>query len=174
MKLRGKFFIVIFLGFLVLLLLLSGIFYISEKKSLRHQVDSRLRAIVSLQRDRLNSIIEQNLERLRLVSSRTQMRISLDKYLADVEGEEALTHLRKVERIVADALASIASFRQICILSPSGTVVAEAGASAMERECACGDDLLQRSLKHNSADTVHLDREGKPRLLLAGPLHLDN
>ena len=171
MKISTKIFATVFFSALSLLLLASIIFYTSEKKSLKQQIYNQLQSIASLQQARLDSIIEQNLERLKLVSSRTQLRISLEKYL---KGEDTNANQIRMIRILNDAKSSISSFRDIYILSLKGNVVASTAEKSFQDNIQINSGFLDRSQTQNSADTLFLDKNENLRLLLGGPLFLND
>ncbi|MGW8287450.1 MAG: sensor histidine kinase [Desulfobulbales bacterium] len=171
MKISTKIFSTVFFSSLSLLVLASIIFYTSEKKSLQQQIYNQLESIASHQQARLESIIEQNLERLKLVSSRTQLRISLEKYS---KGENTSANLTKMTRILNDAKSSISSFRDIYILSLKGKVVASTKKMNFQNNIQINSSFLERSQTKNSADTLFLDKNENLRLLLGGPLFLND
>ena len=105
---------------LPILILTNIFFYSSEKKILTNQILNHLESVASIQHNRIESIILQNLERLSLVLSRTQLRISLGKFTAENDPK----HLKKITRILDDAHASSHDFSKISLLNIDGTVIA--------------------------------------------------
>ncbi|MCK5193933.1 MAG: hypothetical protein KAQ71_09000, partial [Desulfobulbaceae bacterium] len=120
MSIKLKLLIAFLLVSLVPIVFSSILFYSFEKKALTHQVINQLQSVASLQHSRLESIVEQNLERLRFMSNTTQLRISLEEY--QINGDTL--HHDKMIRILNDAKSSISSFHEVSILSPEGTLVA--------------------------------------------------
>ncbi|MEE4242641.1 MAG: HAMP domain-containing protein [Desulfopila sp.] len=169
MKIRTKIFTILFSSSLSLLLLAGVVFYTSEKNTLKEQIYKQLQSVASLQHARLESIIEQNVERLRLVASRTQLRISLEKYLKNWDGGQ---HQDKMVRILNDAKASIESFHDIHILSAAGVPIASTAQGDFIGTLPIDAGLLERSRSHYSADTLYLDEGKNLRILLSGPLSL--
>ncbi len=170
MKIRTKIFATLFCSALSLLLVAGVIFFTSAKNSLQRQIYNQLQSIASLQHARLDSIIEQNLERLQLVTSRTQLRISLEN---DLKNEDNGQHRVKMERILDDAKASIKSFRDIHILSVAGNIVASTAQHGFADTIPIDTGLLDRARSQHSADTLYLDENDNLRILLTGPLSLN-
>lgn len=170
MKVRTKIFSTLLFSSLSLLLLASGIFYTTEKKALQQQVFNQLQSIASLQQARLASIIDQNNERLKLVASRTQLRISLEKYL---NGENKHQHKAKMARILTDAKSSIEDFRDIHIYSIEGKIIVSTAKTDLPDSIKFERNLLEHAQSLSSADTLLLDSKNDLLLLLTGPLSLN-
>lgn len=170
MKISAKIFCNLFFSSLSLLLLASTIFYSSEKNNLQRQIYNQLQSIASLQQAALVNIVEQNLERLQLVASRTQLRISFAKYL---QGEKRDENQTKMIRILNDAKSSIQSFHHIHILSLKGKVIASTEKPDKVESRGFDGSILGRAQRQESADTLILDKNGDLFLLLTGPLFLN-
>ena len=104
---------------------ISAFFYLYVKDVLATEVLSRLESVSSLQKHRIEGINEQNLERIGLVTSRTQLRISLQKYM----NTSAVQDLEKLQLILNDALESISSFNVLSILDKSGRTIVSTDSS---------------------------------------------
>ncbi len=154
---------------LVTLAAIGMLTYHSAQRALSEEALLSIDYIVGTQRERLENIIEQNLERLALVASRTQLRLSLASYIADPKSQ----HQDKINRILVDARSSIAGFQHLYVLTLDGKVVASTNTSAMGRNYP-DTRLFINGQKHNSVETLYLDAEGDLGLRLAGPLTLDN
>lgn len=120
MKLKPK--LLVTMAFLSLgsLLATSLISNIHTEKSLKKQVLNQLESLATIQVKRIEAVIDQNHERLALVASRTQLRISLQHYLSDADPESK----KKIERILGDAKASIPDFKSIHVFSPDKELIA--------------------------------------------------
>ncbi|MGY5151806.1 MAG: sensor histidine kinase [Candidatus Nitrosopumilus sp. bin_6a] len=68
-------------------------------------------AIANIQEDRINDIIDRNFERLSSITSRTQLRLSLDAFNQDQNDVDA----KKIRNTLNDALKSISDFKSITI-----------------------------------------------------------
>ena len=169
MSIKLKLLIAFLLVSLVPIVFSSILFYSFEKKALTHQVINQLQSVASLQHSRLESIVEQNLERLRFMSNTTQLRISLEEY--QINGDTL--HHDKMIRILNDAKSSISSFHEVSILSPEGTLVASTVSEPWNENFRFDNTLFSRGQTENCADTFYLDKDQNLRLLLAGPLTLN-
>lgn len=169
MKISTKIFSTLLFSALPLLLLSGIIFYASEKKTLQRQISNHLLSVASLQHARLDSIIRQNNERLQLVSSRTQLRISLKKYL---EGDNRDRQREQMIHILEDAKSSIKSFRNIHIFSLEDNLIASTEGMDGAATLPVDTRVLDRAKSENTADHLYLNPNGKLLVLLAGPLLL--
>jgi len=120
MKIRSKLIFAFLLLSLIPLLLTSILYYSNNKKSRTLDIINHLESVASIQQNRIQSIVFHNIERLDLVASRTQLRISLGKYIQT--GKKV--HQVKMNRILEDAKRSISDFYSICIANLDGTIVA--------------------------------------------------
>ena len=82
MKIQSKLILAFLALSLPFLVFTNIIFYISEKNALSHNILNHLESVASIQQHRIHDIAKQNAERLSLVTSRTQLRISLEQFLA--------------------------------------------------------------------------------------------
>lgn len=168
MKLQSRILQVIVTVALVPLLVLVGLFYLSYRTDLTNTVLANLDSVAAIQQSRMNAVLRQNEERLALVSSRTQLRISLDRYLQQGNPAEQ----DRMTRILADAALSIADIEGICVYSPQGIAVA-ATDSFLIGEPHFDQDLFARSLQGAVVDRLYLDDTGQPRVHLTGPMTWD-
>ena len=125
MKIRSKLILAFLAVSLSSMILISLLFYSNEKKNLTHQIFNHLQSVASIQYNRIKAINHQNIVRLKLVASRTQLRICLRDYNIDSDP----FHLEKITRILNDARASLSDFKNICIISLKGIVIASTDSS---------------------------------------------
>ncbi|MCK5348644.1 MAG: PAS domain S-box protein, partial [Desulfobacula sp.] len=114
-----------------------------------------------------NEIIH-NRERLALVSSRTQLRLSLKKFIEDSKKE----YQAKMNKILRDACASIPSFKSISVMTLDGKIVASTDASVLGKDASNMEAFVQGKIRHR-VDILFLEDE-RLWLHLAGPLNLDD
>ena len=105
---------------LIAIVLISITSYLIARTSLATQVIKHLESIALIQHDRLESLFDHNLEKLALISSRTQLRLSLKDYTRDPQSRYQDT----MNRILRDARLSIKHFKDISVLALDGKVVA--------------------------------------------------
>ena len=144
---------------------ISAFFYLYVKDVLATEVLSRLESVSSLQKHRIEGINEQNLERIGLVTSRTQLRISLQKYM----NTSAVQDLEKLQLILNDALESISSFNVLSILDKSGRTIVSTDSSRLSRDYS-QSDFYPVAQKSNSVEHFFLDENNNLQQYLSGPL----
>jgi HAMP domain-containing protein len=168
LKLQSKLLLSLLLVSILPLIVQGLLFYSSYRKDLTRSVSGHLESVASIQQSRLSAINKQNEERLALVASRTQLRISLERFQRTADPEDQ----RRMERILADAVSSIDDLVGISVYSPDGIVIASTdpgltGKAHFDRE------MLFRCRKEPVIDRLFLDETGEPRIYLSGPMHLD-
>jgi len=168
MKIKAKLISVFLLVCLIPLMVTSIFSYIIAKRTLTQQVLNQLKSISVAQQNRLKSIIEQNLERLVLVSSRTQLRISLANYIKENSSAEQ----EKMNKILHDARSSITSFEDIHVLNLIGEIVASTS-QTMIGTTHSNEEFFARGLKENCADLLFLDKTQNLKIYLSGPLYFE-
>ena len=168
MKISAK----VVLGFLLIslgsLAVTSGISEANTSRVLSDQVLTQLDSLASVEESRLAAITDQNLERLALVTSRTQLRISLENYSRDPRAE----YQARINQILLDARASITSFRDLHVSTLNGTVAASTNATAIGTNRSA-EEYFVRGQANASADIFFLGLDGVPGLYLSGPLFLN-
>ena len=140
---------------------------IAEREAAELAAD-KMDAIASIQEARLEEVMDRNLERFRLVSSRTQLRISLEQYTREGGDEDLL----KMRRILVDARDSIPDFEEVSVLGLDGTVVASSDPTS-EGTATLQAQHRKKALAEAFMDIV-TDEQGAYHLRLVGPLVLEN
>lgn len=169
MKITTKLLLAFLLISLVPLTAISVLSYSYAEEALTQEVLHHLESVGAIQQSRVESIVDQNLERLVLVSSRTQLRLSLESFLSDPKSEYQDT----MNRILLDARSSIGSFEDISVLTLDGKTVASTDMARIGTEHS-DEEFFTRGQKENSADIFFLDENENLRVYLSGPLYLDN
>lgn len=169
MKIRIKLTLTYLTLSLLASIFVSTFFYFHAKSTLKTEVLNHLESVSSLQKHRIEGIVEQNLERIGLVSSRTQLRISLNNYLVSKMDKDR----EKLQRILNDALGSIRSFNVISILDKTGRVIVSTESSRMSMDYS-QHDFISIAHKKNNAGHFFLDTKNKLEQYLSGPLWLNN
>ncbi|MBE0616679.1 MAG: cache domain-containing protein, partial [Proteobacteria bacterium] len=168
MRLRNKLLGGILLVTLVPVLALGALFYTSYRRDLVRGVRDHLRSVAAIQQARLSAILLQNQERLALVSSRTQLRQSMDAYLSSADPMAP----PRMARILEDAARSIPELETITVYSTGGVAVASTDSDQTGRPFL-DLDLLSRSRIAPVVDHLLLDAQGEVRAYLCGPMILD-
>lgn len=169
MSIRSKLATLILALAVIPLLGLATFIHLRYRDDLRDAVDAHLSSNAAIQHSRLVAVMGQNRERLALVASRTQLRLSLRQYLGDPADTAAQA---RMNRILGDAARSIDGLVDITVYSPDGVTVASTDGAATGTRTA-DPDLLARALAGPVVDHLIRDADGELRVLLAGPLTLD-
>ncbi len=160
------------LSFLVMALvslLVAGILsYSITEKALTRQVLNQLQSVAAIQQNRVKAIMGQNLERLLLVSSRTQLRLTLASFLENPKSE----YQDKMNRILVDARGAISDFKDISVLTLAGEVAASTDPAKIGRQYP-DVKFFVRGRTDNNVDIFYLDEDNNIRLHLSGPLYLE-
>lgn len=168
MKLRSKL-PLLFVGVsIVSVAVVCLITYFIARSSLRARVLENLESTASLQKKRIVDIMTQNRERVRLVASRTQLRLSLREFLR-TEAEE---HRERMTRILRDARESVGAFRRISVLNLEGRVVASTDPHHVGAAHA-DSDYFREARNQISVKSLYLDEDGRLCSHLAAPLRLE-
>lgn len=169
MKIRTKLGLTYFIFSFLLLTFVSTFYYIYTKNILEKDALDHLRSVSAIQQHRIEDIVEQNLERIRLVSSRTQLRISLNNYLKS----HNKNHLEKIRLILDDAISSVSSFDVISILDAQGNAITSSLSQRVGTSYS-SSDFFEDAMKRNTAEYFFLDSDDQIKVYLAGPLTYDN
>ncbi|HHJ15763.1 MAG TPA: EAL domain-containing protein [Gammaproteobacteria bacterium] len=167
MKIRNKLTLTFLPLTLITLVTLGSLAYFSSKNALTRQVLDNLDNVAAIQKQRIESIFEQNRERLLLVSSRTQLRLSLKKYLNDPRPQ----YTDEMNRILNDAGATITDFRALFIQTPDGRIVASTRPELIGTVHA-ETELFNGTYPGMKVDLFYRDANGRLGAYLAGPLYL--
>lgn len=167
MKIRSKLILTILALSLIPLAISNCLFYFHAKKELTDDVLNHLESVASIQQARIQGIYDQNLERLRLVASRTQLRISLDKFNAD----NNTIYQDKMNRILTDAKNSIPDFKIINIYTLDGTIAASTDKKVIGRN-ELNRKAFKTGLIQNQANIFAYDDTQVLKVHLSGPLYL--
>ncbi|MFQ5952034.1 MAG: PAS domain S-box protein [Candidatus Omnitrophota bacterium] len=168
MKIGNK----ISLAFLVTAIILTSVaasfFYVIARNNLIREIFAHLETTARLRAHHIETTLEGELETLRLISSRTQLRISLEEYnkSGDIADKE------KMERILLDAKSSIKGIRQISIMNLDGEVIVSTD-TTLE-----GTDYSDETffIEGKERDNLFLLPAGENDavIYLSGPLLLEN
>lgn len=141
------------------------IFYLHAKNSATEQILRHLESVAAIQKSRISSLIEDDFEKLLLVTNNTQLRVSLESFTRDPVGE----HRDKMNLILRDAVSSIGDFREISILDLNGKIVAST------EQAHIGHDHSNKSFftagkKGNFVDVFSLHGGEAEKIYFAGPV----
>jgi len=169
MKVYKKISLVFIITSLIAIALISIASYLIARTSLTDQVIKHLESIASMQNDRLEILFDHNLENLALVSSRTQLRLSLKDYIRNPQTRYQDT----MNRILRDARSSIKDFKDISVLTLDGKVVASTDLSRTGMT-QIDEEYFIRGQRGSVGDIFYLDENKDLMMQLAVPLVLQN
>ncbi|MCK4336164.1 MAG: HAMP domain-containing protein [Candidatus Aenigmarchaeota archaeon] len=139
----------------------------ASKASIEEQVKSKLDSVTKSRASHVKEFLNRYVEGLSLVSSRTQLRLSLDSYNKDGKIE----HKEKMRRILNDAISSIKDFKDIFILNLDGKVVVSTDENLENRDYS-NEEFFVKGRGGNNLFFVS-DENSEPFFRLSGPLLLN-
>lgn len=104
----------------VSMLLLGGIYHNNSQETIKTLVKSHLSLVAKQIRIQVDRYVGTQIDRINLISSRTQLRISLDHFL---NSPNSTQHLIKINKILADAQRAIPDITSIMIYDLNGRLV---------------------------------------------------
>jgi diguanylate cyclase (GGDEF)-like protein len=124
--------------------------------------------VADVQQRRINRELDRLLDQVRLVASRTQMRLSLAQYNRSGTADDLLL----IERILNDALSPMPDLEGIWIRDAGGTLVA--GASRSEPPALARTDVPESAASRETRMELDWADDASPWFWLSSPLELDN
>lgn len=116
--------ITVYTGLILITVIIFGVMsYYSGQAQITRSVHNRLDAVATNQRDKIEAIVTAWEDRVALIASRTQLRISFRKHLM----ENSPNALPRVRRILTDALNSVKSVRQVSVAPVDGDTITQVG-----------------------------------------------
>ncbi|MEG3617669.1 ATP-binding protein [Magnetovibrio sp. PR-2] len=151
-------------------LVIGGVALHNFKKSIEAEVSDHLLSVANLQKQRIETFLKHSRERMELVASRTQLRLSLKKHLTNPQDE----HIQKMRRILIDAKNSIPDFKSISITTMDNYVIVSTDLDKIGRR-EMKDDLHSDIgiTLDNSEQNKHSNPAQMLNLHLHHPLVLD-
>ncbi|ATD01192.1 MULTISPECIES: diguanylate cyclase [Pseudoalteromonas] len=159
--------ILLLLGF-VTHTIITSVYYFNSQRLVKNLATYHLLSIANIQYQRMSSFIDSNFEKLNLVKSRTQLRISLSNYLTNKDAQE----LKLVQRIITDAIAQTSSIKDIFILDIDGKVLTASNPAKQYLDFSNKPFYLQGK-QSRAVDVLLGERESDvPAIVFAAPLIL--
>ncbi len=145
-------------------------------RGLRERILAQLQGFSQIQATRVAESLQHDRDRLALVCSRTQLRLTLASQLQQPAPEK----LEKIERILTDARNSIPKFQRISVAGLDGAVVGSTDPQRRGERLPAGEAFDQAlagnygaELRGVPADPQNPDGAEKLAVLLCGPLNLE-
>lgn len=160
------------LAILVLALAPLGVLAWMGLRGYRHDlvrtVDAHLEFASDIQRQQVEAYLEKQRDLTRLVTSRTQLRLSLREYLAERDPSEQA----RLRRILEDAVASIPEMHAAYLYERSGERVAATGSNLPGADAVASGAVPADLHRPEVRPEVFLSPSGVPSIWLLGPLLL--
>jgi PAS domain S-box-containing protein len=163
--------------FLVLLFVAAMIFsifsvlaYQYDKFKYEELTKQQLIASASIQKHRVAGHIKQIRNTLKMIASRTQLRITLDKH----NQQPGDAHVEKMTRIINDAAGTMEEVRAISIITMEGKVAASTEAHVVGEHIEDMPGSLEQIQRVVIAKSVTKSDDGEILLTSRGPLYLDD
>jgi signal transduction histidine kinase len=169
MKIKTKLTLELILIALVPLIGVSVVSYLVARHSMTHQVLNQLDSLASVQKRRVETTVQQEKERLSLLTSRTALRNNLREY-NQTSSEQSRAQLAQ---ILDDARSSVQHFEAIHVLNPQGVVVASTDPSVIGSDHSA-DEYFTKGRSTYVTNAFFKSASGKLMQYLSGPLKLDD
>ena len=143
--------------------------YISAKQVLTNEILNKLENIASVEEINIENVIEETREKIKLISTRLQLKIDLDKYNNNIDRGESLSFLNKTINTIKSA---INNFEEISLYDLTGTIVASTNNSIVGRNYA-NDKFFLQGKSQNELSFLFRDKNNEIKSYLTGPLILD-
>lgn len=147
----------------------GGSSYLLAKRILTRQALNQLQSVASIQKTRVEHLLDGYFAQLALVASRTQLRISLDRF----NKERNSSDQQAMNRILRDARSAVAIFEDVSVFNPQGVVVVSTDHSLIGTTPS-DQAPFKVGLEESRIEPLSLDAAGRSKFYLTAPLHLDN
>src|SRR5688572_18306608 len=146
--------------------------YINMEQLLKKEILKELEIVANLKEKNFQDLFDHNIENLKLVSSRYQLKVELDKY--NNNNIENKTHSQNIiNQIIYSIKPEIKNFEDIMILDPNGKVVASTN-NAYVGTSHSDNKFFIESKNQNNVSILFKDKDQKLKSYLAGPLIHNN
>ena len=170
MKIKYKLLLALLSVFVITTSGISIFCYSNFKNTITTNILNQLCSVAELEYSKINFHIKQNLETLALVTSRTQLRLSLANFIDHNDSASQ----KKMNKILRDAYGSISSFEEMSVLNLNGDTVASTTENLIGQNYSNQESFI-RGQKTNNVDIFFLDENKKMlKTYLSGPLYLND
>jgi PAS domain S-box-containing protein len=162
---------IVLLAFVIMIVISSSItnyyLYLNSKNMLEEHVENKLIAVSEERANHIETYLEQNIERLKLINSRTKLRSLLQEYPSN-PSEKTITD---INAILVDAKEALDELERVCIFSNEGVVIASTNSAFL------GKDVSQKSFYIEGKEKYSINfvmEDGELKLFVSGPIIKDN
>ena len=169
MSIRYKIFLILLLAASAALGLTAYSFYYYSQSAIKNEMIKHLEAMANVQHERVEEVITHSHEMLRLISSRTQLRISFNAYQRS--GDPAAFAM--VETIMKDALEGSRYIDDLFIMGSDGRVVGCVSGSWKGKSLA-EEGIFRAGKEGRAVALAHANGDHRaPVILFSAPLLLE-
>jgi signal transduction histidine kinase len=162
--------IVVFLTIsLIPLFIFAFIIYLQTEQYIKKETLDKLDAIASIQKNRVQTMLDQNIERLIMFTNRIQLKDELDQY----NKQKSIQSQQFINNLLDSAKSDIPSFKDISILDTNGIVVASTNKEIGSNQSK--EEYFLNGINHNDVTIIFKDKASPNtiREYLTGPLVLN-
>ena len=168
MNIRTKILVIFLLTSIPAVSIVGAINYENAKNRITNDVLEKLDGIATVQEKRVEESIERNFERLEGITSRTQLRFSLDQFNQNGNSDDK----EKIQAIIEDAKNSIRDIDTVFIINPSGEVIFSTEKSIIGKTMS-SDKTFVEGFTKNTLTYGNNILDNSPELCISGPLILN-
>jgi signal transduction histidine kinase len=140
---------------------------------LKKQILKELEIVADLKEKNFQDLFDHNIEKLKLVSSRYQLKVELDKYNNNNNNLNNKNESQSINQIINSIKPEIKGFDDIIILDPSGKVIASTNNDYVGT-IYTNDKFFIEGKKQNNASILFKDKDEKLKSYLTGPIIYNN
>ena len=169
-SIQTKINLALFLVVLLTSLATGGITLHRTRATLEENTRQHLLSVITVQKHRLQQFLDQCDERVSLIASRTQLRLTLKKHLVDPQPADIDT----MNKILVDAAKSIPDFRQISVTNMDGVIQASTAPEMIGQSIEPDYQARIAAAGSRSLHDVHSDARLGLLLHLFGPMAIED
>lgn len=169
MSIRYKILFILLILALSTHFIITSVYYFYSQRMIKDEAVINLESLANIQQQRLNTFINNNLEKLKLINSRTQLRRSLKNY-NDTKKPEPLQF---ADKIIRDAMSHTQSIENIFILGTGGDVLLCVNKKQENKTFKEHPIFLKAQKQPAVSYLLHKDKEHPVVLIFSAPLVLD-
>ena len=168
MNLRVRLSLLFVLLATVPLVLVSYLGFLNEKQSLERKTIEQLTSVVELQQNRVSDLLDRYIEQVKLIGSRSQLRLSLAEFLSTGD----LSEINRVTKIIRDASDSAVMVQEVSILDLKGLIVASTNDDKVGT-LVKNEEMIAQGLRSSMLYDIVKDSQNNLTVQLIGPLKLE-
>jgi signal transduction histidine kinase len=171
MKIKSKL-IIFFLVISLVPLLIFGVFnYINMEQILKKEILKELEIVADLKEKNFQDLFDHNIEKLKLVSSRYQLKVEMDKY--NNNNDKKNESQKFITQIISSIKPEMKNFEDIMILDPFGKVIASTNNNYLGTNNRDSKFFIDGKNQNNTS-ILFKDKDNKLKSYLTGPLIQNN